>query len=230
MSIKLAPSLLTADFSNLTAQVRLFERGGADFLHLDIMDGHFVPNLTFGPLIVESLRKITKIPFDVHLMVQDPGRFIKAFAAAGGDLITIHAESTPHLHRVVEDIKKLGLQAGVALNPATSLHVVEYILNEVDLVLLMTVNPGWGGQGFINKVCQKIRKLRHRVVDEKLSLNLQVDGGINLETVETAVSAGANFLVVGSALFKEKDPAQNLYLFRKKAEEVLAASWWSSSL
>jgi len=229
MKIRIAPSILTADFAHLGEQVALLEKGGADCLHLDIMDGHFVPNLTFGPPVVASLRQVTKLPFDVHLMVEKPERFLEPFAAAGGGSITVHAEVCPHLHRVVREIKNLGLRAGVALNPATPLEVVEYVLDQVDLVLLMTVDPGWGGQRFIEGVCRKIRLLRSRILKERLSVSLQVDGGINPQTFATAVAAGADFLVIGSALFQEGSLEEAVRRFRRKAEEALATSWWAGS-
>ncbi len=229
MKIELAPSILTADFSNLAAQIRLLEEGGADSLHLDIMDGHFVPNLTFGPPVVESLRKITKLPFDIHLMVQEPGSFLEDFAAAGGDALTVHAEACPHLHRLVKAIKKLGLKAGVALNPATPLHVLEFVLEEIDLVLLMTVNPGWGGQDFITHMYRKIGKLRRRISRARLPVDIQVDGGINRTTLKSVVAAGANSLVIGSALFKEKDLTGALRAYRNQAENALLESWWGKA-
>lgn len=216
--IKLAPSILTADFSNLASQVRLLEQGGADYLHLDVMDGRFVPNLTFGPLIVSSLRKSTWLPFDIHLMVEEPERFLEAFAGAGAQILTVHAETCPHLHRIVQSIKEMGLRAGVALNPATPLHILDYVLDDVDLVLLMTVNPGWGGQAYIPGMCRKINELRRMISTTQREIDLQVDGGINDKTLEAVITAGANFLVIGSALFREGDPAGALRACRERAE------------
>ncbi|MDH7576496.1 MAG: ribulose-phosphate 3-epimerase [Bacillota bacterium] len=229
MKIELSPSILTADFSNLATQIHLCEKGGADSLHLDIMDGYFVPNLTFGPPVVASLRKITRVPFDIHLMVQEPERFLEAFAAAGGSSLTVHAESSPHLHRLVKAIKKLGLKAGVALNPATPLNMLDFILEEVDLVLLMTVNPGWGGQDFIPQMYRKIEKLRNRILEEKLPVDIQVDGAINRATLEGVVTAGANLLVIGSALFNEKDLVGALHAYRNQAEEAFIKSRWGKN-
>ena len=181
MKIRIAPSILNADFSQLAAQVRLLEQGGTDYLHLDIMDGHFVPNLTFGPPVVAALRKVTELPFDAHLMVQQPEYLLEALAEAGSDSITVHAETCPHLHRTIETIKALGLKAGVALNPATPLAALEYVLDQVDLVLLMTVNPGWGGQEFIPRMYDKIQSLRNMLDACERQPALQVDGGINHE-------------------------------------------------
>lgn len=228
MKIKIAPSILTADFGCLAEQIALLEKGGADSLHLDIMDGHFVPNLTFGPAVVASLRKVTSLPFDIHLMTEHPENFLEAFAAAGGNSFTVHAEACPHLHRVIQLIKRMGLQAGVALNPATPLQVLDYVLEDLDLVLLMTVNPGWGGQEFIQGVCAKLRKLRRRINREGYNLSLQVDGGINFSTIAAAVEAGADFLVVGSALLKENDLISALKRYRCQAEEALLTSWWGT--
>lgn len=218
MRIKIAPSILSADFGQLADQVRLLEQGGADSLHLDIMDGHFVPNLTFGPPVVAALRKTTGLPFDAHLMVDHPDYLLEAFAAAGSDSITVHAETCPHLYRTVEAVKALGLKAGVALNPATPLSAVEYVLDQVDLVLLMTVSPGWGGQEFIAGMYDKIRTLRGILDASDRQPDLQVDGGINKANVKAVVTAGANHLVIGSALFGSGDVAATLQEYRKLIE------------
>lgn len=226
MSIKIAPSILTADFSNLGALVKKLESGGADDIHLDIMDGRFVPNLTFGPLVAASLHKITSFPLDVHLMVEEPEHFFSAFAKAGVKNLTIHSEACPHLHRSVQLIKEMGLRVGVALNPATPLAVLEYVIQDLDLVLLMTVNPGWGGQEFIPSAYQKIRELRKMLVYAGSGADLQVDGGINPTTIKAAVECGANSLVIGSALLKEQDLTKELSDYRAVAVETLAESWW----
>ena len=218
MRIKIAPSILSDDFGQLADQVRLLEQGGADSLHLDIMDGHFVPNLTFGPPVVAALRKTTGLPFDAHLMVDHPDYLLEAFAAAGSDSITVHAETCPHLYRTVEAVKALGLKAGVALNPATPLSAVEYVLDQVDLVLLMTVSPGWGGQEFIAGMYDKIRTLRSILDASDRQPDLQVDGGINKANVKAVVTAGANHLVIGSALFGSGDVAATLQEYRKLIE------------
>jgi ribulose-phosphate 3-epimerase len=226
MSIKIAPSILTADFSNLGALINKLESGGADDIHLDIMDGKFVPNLTFGPLIAASLRKVTSFPLDVHLMVEAPERYFSAFAKAGVKSLTIHSETCQHLYRSVQLIKEMGLKAGVALNPATPLSVLEYIIQDLDLVLIMTVNPGWGGQEFIPAMNRKIRELREMLIDSGSSADLQVDGGINSRTIKAAVDCGANSLVIGSALLKEQDLTKAIKDYRSLAEEALVGSWW----
>jgi ribulose-phosphate 3-epimerase len=229
MMIKIAPSILTADFSNLAPLIGLLEKGGVDDIHLDIMDGCFVPNITFGPLVVESLRKVTEVPFDIHLMVANPERFLDAFAEAGAHSITVHAEACLHLHRVVQAIKDKGLRAGVALNPATPLQLLEYVLPDLDLALIMTVNPGWGGQKFINNMIHKIRGLRELLSRTGSTADLQVDGGINRITVEDAVTAGANSLVIGSALLKEQDIGRAIKDYRSAAATAYANSWWKTA-
>ena len=218
MKIKIAPSILNADFGRLADQVHLLEQGGADCLHLDIMDGHFVPNLTFGPPVVASIRKITRLPFDAHLMVSNPDSLLEAFAAAGSDIITVHVETCPHLCRTISAVKALGRKAGVALNPATPLSVLEYVLDQVDLVLLMTVNPGWGGQEFITGMYEKIRSLRRILDTSGRQPDLQVDGGINKANLEAVATAGANHLVIGSALFRSGDLTASLKEYGKIVE------------
>ncbi|HZW81790.1 MAG TPA: ribulose-phosphate 3-epimerase [Candidatus Deferrimicrobium sp.] len=203
--IKLAPSILSADFANLLADVRQVEEAGAEYLHIDVMDGHFVPNITIGPLVVKALRPHTPMLFDVHLMIEDPDRYIEDFAKAGADIITVHAEATRHLHRTVQHIKALGKKAGVALNPATPLDHIKYVLQDLDLVLLMTVNPGFGGQKFIHNVLPKIEILSKHVSQYCLDTEIQVDGGITPETAPLVTRAGARVLVAGSAIFGTSD-------------------------
>jgi ribulose-phosphate 3-epimerase len=201
----IAPSILSADFARLGDEVAAVERGGADLLHVDVMDGHFVPNLTVGPPIVESLKKVTKLPLDVHLMITNADAFIDEFSAAGADYLTVHVEACPHLHRTVQSIKERGVRAGVTLNPATSLHTIEEILPDVDLVLIMSVNPGFGGQKFIGSCLKKIASAR-RMLDEAGSRALlEVDGGVKIDNAAQVLAAGADVLVAGSAIFSSQD-------------------------
>lgn len=201
----IAPSILSADFARLGDEVAAVERGGADLLHVDVMDGHFVPNLTVGPPIVESLKKVTKLPLDVHLMITNADAFIDEFSAAGADYLTVHVEACPHLHRTVQSIKERGVRAGVTLNPATSLHTIEEILPDVDLVLIMSVNPGFGGQNFIGSCLKKIASAR-RMLDEAGSRALlEVDGGVKIDNAAQVLAAGADVLVAGSAIFSSQD-------------------------
>lgn len=208
--IQIAPSILSADFSCLGDQVRLVEDAGAKILHIDVMDGHFVPNLTIGPAVVQALRPHSKMRFDVHLMIEEPERFMESFAEAGADHITFHLEATKHVHRLVQQIKEQGLTAGIAINPATPLDGLKYILPELDMVLLMTVNPGFGGQKFIGGVIPKIQVLHRHVEESGLNCEIEVDGGINLETAPVAVKAGAHILVAGAAVFSQPDPREAL--------------------
>jgi len=205
--VKVAPSILSADFACLLQEVKRMEEAGADWLHLDVMDGHFVPNITIGPLVVRSLRGRVGLFLDVHLMIDHPQEFLNDFYRAGAGLLTVHAEACRHLHRIVQTIREMGCKAGVALNPATPLSAVEYIMDELDLVLVMSVNPGFGGQGFIHAVLPKIKALAEEKRKRKLTFNIQVDGGINEETAPLAIEAGADILVAGSALFNTQDPA-----------------------
>lgn len=206
--IKIAPSILSADFSRLGDQVKEADAGGADYIHLDIMDGHFVPNLTIGPVVVRSIRPATRLPFDVHLMIEAPERYIPDFAAAGADLITVQQEACVHLHRVVESIHELKKRAGVAINPGTTVSTLEEILPFVDLVLVITVNPGFGGQSFIQTMPNKIEAVRRMIDGRGLNVELEVDGGIHAETAPVAVRAGANVLVTGSAVFSSSVPVR----------------------
>jgi len=204
----IAPSLLSADFARLKEEVKAVERAGAHLLHLDVMDGVFVPNLTFGPLVISSLRPHTNLPFDVHLMIIQPERYLKDFAEAGADLICIHYEATPHLHRAITQIKELGKLAGVSLNPHTPPESLDYVLELLDFVLVMTVNPGFGGQRFIPQCLPKIEKLKNTILKRGLKTIIEVDGGINPETAPLVLSAGADILVAGSAIFGKEDYAK----------------------
>jgi len=199
--IKLAPSILSADFSRLGEQVREAEDAGVEYLHIDVMDGHFVPNITIGPLIVEAIRPHSKLFFDVHLMIENPDRYIETFVKAGSDLIAVHAESCTHLHRTVSFIKEQGVCAGVALNPATPVSAIEYVLPFVDLVLIMTVNPGFGGQKFIPEMLPKIEMLKRMLSEKGLHPEIEADGGVNRDTAPLLVRSGVNVLVAGSAIF-----------------------------
>jgi ribulose-phosphate 3-epimerase len=204
MTVKLAPSILSADFARLGDLVREAEAAGADWLHLDVMDGHFVPNITIGPLVVRALRPITTRPLDVHLMIEQPERYLADFAKAGADRITVHVETCPHLHRTIQQIKELSLKAGVTLNPGTPLSSLEAILPDVDLVLVMSVNPGFGGQSYIPGSTARIARLRAWLDQLNSKAELEVDGGVNTETIPDIVAAGATVLVVGSAIFNDQ--------------------------
>jgi ribulose-phosphate 3-epimerase len=203
--IKIAPSILSADFANLQKDIQDVEQGGADYIHIDVMDGHFVPNITIGPLVVEAIRPITKLPLDVHLMIENPDTYIPAFAKAGADIISVHVEACRHLHRTIQLIKAEGVKAGVVINPATPVESIVPILSDVDLVLLMTVNPGFGGQAFITDVLPKISQVRSLITERGLSVEVEVDGGVNPETAALCVDAGADVLVAGSAIYQQTD-------------------------
>jgi ribulose-phosphate 3-epimerase len=203
--VKIAPSILSADFSKLGEEIKEVERGGADYIHVDVMDGHFVPNITIGPLIVDSIRPITKLPLDVHLMIENPDQYIEDFAKAGADYITVHVEACRHLHRTIHLIKSLGVKAGVVLNPATPVQLIEPIIEDLDMVLLMSVNPGFGGQKFISSVLSKIKNVKEISDQKGLNLEIEVDGGVNEETAVLCVEAGATILVAGSAVFNQTD-------------------------
>ncbi len=207
--IKIAPSILSADFGNLADAIKEAEKGGADLIHIDVMDGHFVPNITIGPVVVKGIRDTTKLPFDVHLMISEPEKYIPDFIKAGSDIVTVHAEATNHLHRAVQSIKEQNIvdkkiKAGIALNPSTSIDAIENVMADIDMIVVMTVNPGFGGQKFIESILPKVRRAREIIEKEGLDIDLQVDGGINPKNAKLAVDAGANVLVAGSAVFKGK--------------------------
>ena len=211
-NIKISPSILSADFSTLGDEIKNLEKAGADLIHVDVMDGHFVPNITMGPPIIKMVRKCTKLPFDVHLMISPVEKYIKAFADAGSDIITIHPEATDNLKRAVGTIKSLGKKAGVSLNPKTPISALMNVINDIDLILIMSVNPGFAGQSFMSEVLPKVTELRKMINDKKLKIDIEIDGGINFETAPLAVKAGANILVSGTTIFSGslKDNIQKL--------------------
>lgn len=218
---KIAPSILSADFCRLGEEIRAVEAAGADYIHVDVMDGHFVPNITIGPLIVAAARKITRLPLDVHLMIENPDRYIADFAAAGADIIVVHAEASIHLHRSIQLIKSLGKKAGVSLNPATPLNYLEYVLADLDLVLLMTVNPGFGGQSFIEEAIPKIKALRAMLDKRGLEAELEVDGGVKIDNIARISHAGADVFVAGSAVFGSSDYPATIKALKAQAKEPL---------
>jgi len=218
---KIAPSILSADFSRLGEEIRAVEAAGADYIHIDVMDGHFVPNITIGPLIVEAARKVTTLPLDVHLMIENPDLYIADFAAAGADIIVVHAEAVNHLHRTVQLIKSLGKRAGVSLNPATPLNALDYVIEDLDLVLLMTVNPGFGGQSFIEACLSKIHSLRAMLDRRGCEAELEVDGGVKVSNIAGIAHAGADVFVAGSAVFNSNDYAATIAEMKRLIKEPL---------
>ena len=217
MTKKLAPSILDVDFAHLEREIKKIENGGADLLHLDIMDGNFVPNISFGPRIVESIKSITSLPLEVHLMVEKPENHIKSFINAGGDIIIVHYETSKHLDRLIQNINEAGVKSGIALNPATTLSGIEYLIDKIDILLLMTVNPGFGGQKFIPEMIAKIEKARKIIDNQKKSISLAVDGGINLDNIYQVVKAGAEIIVVGQIISKSSNPEMII----KKIKNIL---------
>ncbi|MFQ5455166.1 MAG: ribulose-phosphate 3-epimerase [Nitrospirota bacterium] len=214
-AIKIAPSILSADFGILGEEIAGVEKGGADLIHIDVMDGHFVPNLTVGPIVVKAARQITKLPLDVHLMIDNPDLYISKYVDAGSDYLTVHAEVCRHLHRTIQSIKGTGIKAGVALNPATSLTSIENIIDDIDFLLIMSVNPGFGGQTFIYNVLEKLRMAKTMIDNKGLSVELGVDGGVNLKNISDISSAGANMVVAGSAIFGSDNYEQIINNLRK---------------
>jgi ribulose-phosphate 3-epimerase len=217
---KLAPSILSADFSKLAEEVRKIEEGGADYIHVDVMDGHFVPNISFGAPVMKSLLGKTNIPFDVHLMIENPDNYVEDFVTPNTEFITVHQEACVHLNRTVQHIKSLGVKAGVSLNPATSLSTLDFILDDVDMILIMSVNPGFGGQKFIPSALEKIRELAEIRKAEGLDFEIEVDGGANLENVQELASAGTDIIVAGSAVFKAPDITETTKQFISKIRSV----------
>jgi len=217
--IKIAPSILSADFSNLIVDIKKVEDAGCDMLHIDVMDGHFVPNITLGPPVIKSLKGKTTMPFDVHLMIENPDKYIKDFVEAGADIITVHSEASIHLHRTIQYIKSFNVKAGVSLNPSTSLNTIEYVLDDLDMVLIMTVNPGFGGQDFIPAMVKKIEDLRNMIERRNLNIDIQVDGGIKPSNIHLVTDVGANVIVAGSAIFNSDNIAQTVVDLRNNASK-----------
>ncbi len=218
---KIAPSILSADFTRLGEEIKAVEKAGADYIHIDVMDGHFVPNITVGPMIVAAARQATDLPLDVHLMIEDPDMYIDDFVKAGSDLITVHVETVTHLHRLLGVIRDAGVKAGVALNPATPLSSIEYELKSLDMVVLMTVNPGFAAQSFIPEALPKIRELKEIIAQKGIEVDIEVDGGINVKNIAQAAQAGANVFVAGSAIFGSRDYAETISVMRKNIEGIV---------
>jgi ribulose-phosphate 3-epimerase len=226
MPIRIAPSILSADFGRLADEVRAVTAAGADYIHVDVMDGRFVPNITIGPVVVAALRKATALPLDVHLMIEDPDRYVDAFARAGADSIGVHVEACRHLHRVVQQIRAAGKRPSVTLNPHTPIDMVQHVLGDVAQVLIMSVNPGFGGQSFISSVLPKIRALREELRARRLDVDIEVDGGIKIDNVAEVASAGGNVIVAGSAVFESPDYAATIAGLRAHAERAWELAAW----
>jgi ribulose-phosphate 3-epimerase len=221
--IKIAPSILAANFAKLAEEVIEVEQAGAQLIHIDVMDGHFVPNITMGPIVVEALRPVTKLPLDVHLMIENPDNYIESFAKAGADYITVHVEACPHLHRTIQLIRSFGVKPGVVLNPHTPIESIQHVLEDIDMVLFMTVNPGFGGQKFIHSVIPKIKQLADLIKEKDLSIEIEIDGGINAETIVPCAEAGATIFVAGSAIYSQTDRSKALQDIQQAGERAIRA-------
>jgi ribulose-phosphate 3-epimerase len=219
--IKIAPSILAANFSKLAEEVKEVEQAGAKLIHIDVMDGHFVPNITMGPIVVEALRPVTDLPLDVHLMINNPDNFIESFAKAGADYITVHVEACPHLHRTIQLIRSFGVKPGVVLNPHTPIESIQHVLEDIDMVLFMTVNPGFGGQKFIHSVVPKIKQLADIIKEKDLAIEIEIDGGINAETIIPCAQAGATIFVAGSAIYSKEDRSKALQDIQQAGERAI---------
>lgn len=218
--VKIAPSILAANFAKLGEEVLEVEKAGAELIHIDVMDGHFVPNITMGPIVVEALRPLTKLPLDVHLMIENADQYIEAFAKAGADYITVHVEASPHLHRTIQLIRSFGVKPGVVLNPHTPIESIQHVLEDIDMVLFMTVNPGFGGQKFIHSVVPKVKQLADIVKERNLAIEIEIDGGINEETIIPCVEAGATIFVAGSAIYNAEDKGKALQAIKEAGLSV----------
>ena len=219
--IKIAPSILAANFSKLAEEVKEVEKAGAELIHIDVMDGHFVPNITMGPIVVEALRPVTDLPLDVHLMIENPDLYIESFAKAGADYITVHVEACPHLHRTIQLIRSFGVKPGVVLNPHTPIETIQHVLEDIDMVLFMTVNPGFGGQKFIHSVVPKVQQLSTIIKEKGLKIEIEIDGGINAETIIPCAEAGATIFVAGSAIYRQADRAAALQEIKEAGERAI---------
>ncbi|KQL35475.1 MULTISPECIES: ribulose-phosphate 3-epimerase [Bacillaceae] len=218
--VKIAPSILAANFAKLGEEVLEVEKAGAELIHIDVMDGHFVPNITMGPIVVEALRPLTKLPLDVHLMIENADQYIESFAKAGADYITVHVEASPHLHRTIQLIRSFGVKPGVVLNPHTPIESIQHVLEDIDMVLFMTVNPGFGGQKFIHSVVPKVKQLADIVKERNLAIEIEIDGGINEETIIPCVEAGATIFVAGSAIYNAEDKGKALQAIKEAGLSV----------